>query len=113
MTNLEYLFRNDARIDFPEKSIIIHLNEEEINEIKSTLKNGLCFDTIWLLQECQEPVKLKQWEYDLIKTNDMSHGRPFISFAIYKHMLDKGYFKGVYDTNMSLKQILNNCEVIE
>lgn len=66
-----------------------------------------------LLEEHKEPIKLKQWEYDLIRTNDMSHDREFRSFNTYQNMKVIGYFKGITDTSMTLKEILNNCEVVE
>lgn len=65
----------------------------------------------WLLEEHREPIKLKQWEYDLIETNDMPHSRMFKDFKTYKHMVKKGHFKGITDTSMTLQEILDNCEV--
>lgn len=66
-----------------------------------------------LLAEHKEPVKLKRWEYDLIRTNDMSHSRAFGSFNTYLSMKKCGYFSGVKDTSMALKEILENYEVID
>lgn len=73
----------------------------------------LCIKT--LLEEHREPIKIKlaQWEYDLIETNDKSRDYRFEDFKTYQYMLDKGHFKGVYDKTMTLKEILDNCEVIE
>ena len=64
----------------------------------------------WLLEEHKEPIKLKQWEYDLIFEYNDCH---FISCSVAFRMKEKGYFKGVKDTSMSIQYILNNCEVIE
>lgn len=111
MKNLEYLFRRKSVCDYTNKKITIFLSDEDVDKMRSSIIEDPYNN--WILQEHKEPIKLKQWEYDLIETNDMPHNRPFITFATYKHMLDKGHFKGVYDTNMSLYQILNNCEVIE
>lgn len=66
----------------------------------------------WLLEEVKEPIKLKRFEYDLISTNDQPKTRKFNSFSTYKHMMDKGYFKGLIgNEDKSLKWILNNSEV--
>ena len=67
----------------------------------------------WLLAEHKEPIKLKRWEYDLIRTNDMSHSRKFNSFNTYKSMKRCGYFNGITNTSMTLKEILENCEVVD
>lgn len=67
----------------------------------------------WMLKEHKELIQLKQWEYDLIKTNNMSHSSAFRSFATYMNMKEIGHFAGVKDTYMTLEDILNNCEVVE
>ena len=68
----------------------------------------------WLLEEHKEPIKLKQWEYDLIRANDRPHEcNVFESFNTYRKMKDIGYFEGITDTSMTLKEILDNCEVVD
>lgn len=67
----------------------------------------------WLLEEHKEPIQLKQWEKDLIRTNNMSHDREFRSFNAYQSMKVIGYFKGITDTSVTLKEILDNCEVVD
>ncbi len=99
-------------------------------EILEETKKGICIDCLlrklrkgkcdgcedcrnksynWLYEEAK--IKLSQWEYDLIATNDMPHNRQFGSFNTYNHMKEKGYFKDVVDTSMSLEEILRNAEV--
>lgn len=68
----------------------------------------------WLLEEHKEPVKLKQWEYDTIKY----HGKlsKFNDIHFLMAMKNKGYFKdmnSVEKCSMTIKEILDNCEVIE
>lgn len=68
----------------------------------------------WLLEEHKEPIKLKQWEYDLIKY----HGKfaKFNDISILMSMKCKGHFKdmnSVEKCSMTTKEILDNCEVIE
>lgn len=68
----------------------------------------------WLSEEYKEPIKLKQWEKDLLKSfGDTASHYKFdyvISLREMKHM---GYFDGVKDTSMELGDILGNCEVVE
>lgn len=67
-----------------------------------------------VLAEYKEPIKLKRWEYDLIRTNDRPHEcNVFESFNTYRNMKAIGYFDGIKDTFMTLKEILENCEVVE
>lgn len=113
MTNLE--FYKDLILKKAEKSSSLICS---ICQIKNK-KCEFCIDGCpsnkelfnWLCEEQKEPIKLKQWEYDLIETNDQPHNRCFNSFMTYRNMKDKGYFKGVCDTNMTLAEILENCEV--
>lgn len=65
----------------------------------------------WLYEDVE--IKLYQWEYDLIETNDQNHKYPFNSFKTYKYMKERGYFKGVYDDNMSLEDILKSSKIVE
>ena len=67
----------------------------------------------WMLEEYKLPIKLKRWEYDLIRTNDMSHNRAFESFNTYMNMKRIGHFAGVKCTCMTLYEILKHCEVID
>lgn len=70
----------------------------------------------WLLEEHKEPIKLKQWEYDLltIYENYTESKKLTLDNAIIIYpMLRAGYFKGVHNTSMTLKEILENCEVVE
>lgn len=65
----------------------------------------------WLYEDVE--IKLHQWEYDLIETNDKNHKYPFNSFKTYKYMKERGHFKGVYDDNMSLEDILKSSKIVE
>lgn len=74
----------------------------------------LCNVVDWLLEEYKEPIKLKQWEYDTIKY----HGKlsKFNDIHFLMAMKNKGYFKdmnSVEKCSMTIKEILDNCEVIE
>lgn len=67
-----------------------------------------------MLAEHKEPIKLKQWEYDLIKY----HGNfaKFNDISILMAMKCKGHFKDMNSAktlSMTIKEILENCEVIE
>lgn len=65
----------------------------------------------WLLAEHKEPIKLKQWEYDLLSF--YSTYEPFERCALAEVMKEKEYFKSIKDTSMTIQQILANCEVVE
>lgn len=72
----------------------------------------------WLLEEHKEPIKLKQWEKDLVSLYDeddegYSIDYNFSSFLLLIRLKEKGYFKGVTDTSMKIEDILKNCEVID
>lgn len=62
----------------------------------------------WLLEEHKEPIKLKQWEKDLLETLQC---KEFCYHELLLEMRYKGYFKGITDTTMKLSEILENCEV--
>lgn len=69
----------------------------------------------WLLEEHKERIKLKQWEKDLIyifKENFSMQSEDGL-FWPFKELKQKGYFKGVTDTNMTLEEILDNCEIVD
>lgn len=61
----------------------------------------------------KESIKLKQWEYDLLVANDMPHNPMIKSFGIYLHMIGKGYFKGITDTSITIKEVLDNCVIVD
>lgn len=69
---------------------------------------------IGLEEERDKKIRLKQWEYDTIKY----HGKlsKFNDIHFLMVMKNKGYFKdmnSVEKCSMTIKEILNNCEVIE
>ena len=116
MTNLEY-YKDEINGFIKEKSFgsvscaIKYGFEEFAIKYIENYKNRPCEFVDWLLSEHKEPIKLKKWEYDMIRTNDMSHNNEFWFFGTYRHMKNAGYFKGVYNVNMTLKEILENCEI--
>lgn len=72
----------------------------------NTFKNSLDF----LLQEHKEPIKLKQWEYDLLTLLD----KESVFHTVYnlRTLREKGHYKGVTDTQMDMEEILNNCIIV-
>lgn len=124
MTNLEWVKNNFNRIGLSNDNVFC-----EIAFISKTGKS--CVDgegtscrecqfrnisnaIDYLLQEHKEPIKLKQWEYDTIKY----HGKlsKFNDIYFLMAMKNKGYFKdmnSVEKCSMTIKEILDNCEVIE
>lgn len=64
-----------------------------------------------VLAEHKKPIKLKQWERDLL---DCYHSNfMFGSYDALVRMKQKGCFKGITDITMTVKEILDNCEVVE
>lgn len=118
MTNLEF-YKDEIlkRIETEKGYSSLHCT---ICRVKNKLNRGDCGNHIcdihdcieWLCEEHKEPIKLKQWEYDLIRTNDMSHNRSFGSFNTYLSMKRCGYFSGIKDTSLTLKETLNNCIIV-
>ena len=68
-----------------------------------------CIEVI--LAEHKEPVKLKQWEKDLLETHEPRYIFNNL-FSLYK-MKERGHFKGVTDIGMTIGEILENCEVVD
>ena len=70
----------------------------------------------WLLEEHKEPIKLTQFEYDLLEyytnVDNSWNGRILHENYAIRYMCDKGYLKNV-DLNMTFREVLDNCEVIE
>lgn len=121
MNNLEYAKKY--------KRILCLTNESKICKLAYCVKNktidcsgDICsacefFDVdkciYYLLQEHKEPIKLKQWEYDLIKYH--AHFVKFNDRHILMTMKNKGHFKdmnSVTDTSMIIEDILKNCEIV-
>lgn len=62
----------------------------------------------WLYKE---PIKLKQWEYDLL--NCYNEYFPFYEADCANFMeRKKGHFKGITDRSMTVKEILDNCQIV-
>lgn len=75
--------------------------------------NGECVKRVieWLNQPYKKPTyKLSQFEYDLLRTNNMSRNRKLSSFATYKNLGEIGYFKDI-DFDLTINEILSNFEV--
>lgn len=68
----------------------------------------------WLFEEYQESIELTQFEYDLIHALANNGGKNYeFKYTVCDNLKkEKGYFKGIQDTNMTLADILGNCWVI-
>lgn len=113
MTNLEYYINellsyagNSPYIDRAMQKAIAKFVYKHRFEIKGEDPESFLN---WLCQEHKEPIKLKQWEYDLICPYKDYH---FISCSLSFRMKEKGYFKGVTDLSMEIEEILKNCEIV-
>ena len=68
----------------------------------------------WLNKEYKEPIKLTQFEYDMlsIRKSVVCHESPLKDNIYFRKLKEKGYFKNV-DLSMTAIEILENCEVVE
>lgn len=117
MTNLEF-YKDEINCFIKEKSFgsvscaIKYGFEEFAIKYIENYKNRPCEFVDWLLSEHKEPIKLKQWEKDLLVCCLDTD----LKFDYYKHFRDmkkKGYYRGITDTSMTINKILENCEVEE
>lgn len=128
MTNLEYLKKNFNKFKLYDEDLFCELafickTGERCEGFKyercSEGCGGCQFRNIrnaidYLLQEHKEPIKLKQWEKDLLKSfGDTASHYKFDYFPSLRGMKSMAYFEGVKDTSMELGYILGNCEVVE
>lgn len=89
---------------------------KEILKRKCANNCAICVEFIkkWLYEEYKEPIKLTQFEYDIINY----HGRlsKFNDICFLMAMKNKGHFKdmnSVEKCSMTIEEILENCEVVE
>ena len=126
MTNLEYLKKNFNKFNLYDEDLFCELaftckTGKRCDGFKyercSEGCGGCQFRNIrnaidYLLQEHKELIKLTKFEYDLLMSY-INKGYSFKNYSELKEMRNKGHFKGVKDTSMSIQYILDNCEVIE
>lgn len=124
MTNLEYLKKNVNKFKLCDDDLFcefafISKTGERCEESKGKYFSGGCagcqFRNIrnaldYLLQEHKEPIKLKQWEYDLLK--EFKKDWNYAERQVFWNLNKKGYFKGVIDISMKIEDILKNCEIV-
>ena len=69
----------------------------------------------WILAEHKEPIKLTQFEHDVLKAFTKLHiyveGDGIEDFRTLQELNRDGWFNGI--ENLSIKEILENCEVID
>lgn len=124
MTNLEWLNENLTKEEKSNVQMCVVVNKKFY---KYTCDGKNCYDCPLnkvgdlidlLLKEHKEPIKLKQWEYDLLASfrefaGDHVNKLTLDNTIIISPMLIKGHFKGVTDTSMTIYEIIENCEVVD
>lgn len=121
ITNLEWILNNvDKEVMNNHQICVIACDYIEKGKCMDR-RCGDCkfYDTNYLLKFLQkeykekhrDSIKLSQFEYDLLRTNDQLHDRKLNSFATYKNMKELGYFKNV-DFELTIKQVLDDCKVL-
>lgn len=117
MTNLEY-YQDEIKHLIKEKSFstvscAIKYGFEKFSIIHiDKYANTPCDFVDWLLSEHKEPIKLKQWEKDLLECY-VNFNIIYLNSDFIKELQSKGYFKGITDPSMRLKYILDNCEIVD
>ena len=118
MTNLEF-YKDEINCFIKEKSFgsvscaIKYGFEEFAIKYIENYKNRPCEFVDWLLSEHKEPIKLKKWEYDLLKCyQETKDNEEFGDHYTLKEMQYKGHFQDV-DYNLTIEEILDNCEVVD
>ena len=70
----------------------------------------------WLLEEHKEKIKLTEFEHDVIKAftklPSYEEGDRIEDFSALLGLWSVGWFRNI-DENLSIKYILDNCEVID
>lgn len=110
MTNLEWLVNNRNYVDSTDSVCIL----SHISRYHQVCDDKNCFECEFfknnkeclkeLLQEQEEKIKLKQWEYDILKHCDNAR-RTYIQM---KHL---GYFKGTSD-DLTIDEILSDYIIV-
>lgn len=115
MTNLEFYkdeIKNVYALDRYLGDSISKVASRHGYDTEGFVKEGKIID--WLLEEHKEPIKLKQFEYDLLEyytyVDNSWNGRILHENYAIRYMCDKGYLKNV-DLNMTFREVLDNCEV--
>lgn len=119
MTNLEHYEAEIQSLlgDSPyiEKSLIKALNRfmnrHSYEMAKAKIRNATDLLS-WLCAEYEEPIKLKQWEKDLLEVIDSKYAT-LLYYDSLMRMRNIGYFKGITDTSMTIIEILENCEIVD
>lgn len=64
----------------------------------------------WLCEECDEAIKLKLFEKDILYM--FASSLKFDDYYFLMALKKKGHFKGIEDTSMKIKDILDNCIIV-
>lgn len=93
----------------PKQCLGINCCECEFNgdPTKATCSKGMAK---WLKQPYKQKNQLSRFEYDLLRTNNMSHDQRLNDFATYENLREIGYFKDV-NFDLTIDEILENCEI--
>ena len=116
MTNLEY-YKDEIEERFKQlfksftdtSSLACALDETYLKHRKQKYESMFT----WYFEEHKEPIKLKRWEYDLLKCyQETKDNEKFVDHYTLKEMQYKGHFQDV-DYNLTIEEILDNCEVVD
>lgn len=113
MTNLEY-YKDEIKDVFVHDKYLCdsirRVASRHGYDTKGFVSEGKVID--WLLEEHKEPIKLKQWEKDLLEEICYIDER-FEESLFLTGMRKRGHFENVKDISMKIIEILDNCEVVD
>lgn len=126
MTNLEWLEQNLDRLRLNNDDLLCEVafmskNGKRCEECNNIMCSECQFRNLndaidYLLQEHKEPIKLKQWEYDLIDTcykcNAYLETDTLNSYNFFESLKEKGHLIGIDDLKIRIEEVLNNCEIV-
>lgn len=94
------------------------VRDHDTNNCHSTSCYECSIKTLdWLTKEYVEPIKLTQFEYDLLvgyTQNDTYHESDRLrEYKVLKHLKKQGHFDSVDDLDKTIKEVLENCKVVD
>lgn len=94
------------------ESTNIHTSEDEMKVLDNFLFR--CWQMDWLKMYedniLKEQIKITQFEYDILMY--MNKSFVFIRVPFLRNIKEKGHYKGLNDSNLTIKEILENCEIV-
>ena len=121
MTNLEWLKTRDLITTYEVYKETLDNTEKIGVNVFIKLRDSDYYDYIekgikWLLEEHKEKIKITEFEHDVLKAFtkllNYEEGDRIEDFSALQALWNGGWFRNI-DENLSIQEILENCEVVE